>query len=117
MTLNRMREGLLGAFCLVLLTAPPARAAEKPAAARPVKVFILAGQSNMQGKGSLEHLEQLVKDEPAKFGHLKKDGKWVERDDVWVSFPNIDGPETDQKGRLSVGFTWPPKVKIGPELG
>src|SRR5687767_10789507 len=85
---------------------------------KPVKVFILAGQSNMQGKGSLEHLEQLVKDEPAKFGHLKKDGKWVERDDVFVSFPQLKPDRSmDMQGKLSVGYTWPQKVKIGPELG
>ncbi len=83
---------------------------------QPVKVFILAGQSNMQGKGALEHLEQLVASEPAKFGHLKKDGKWIERDDVFVHFPNLGGRDKDQKGKLSVGYTWPPKTKIGPEL-
>jgi alpha-galactosidase len=82
-----------------------------------VKVFLLVGQSNMQGKGALEHLEELVKTEPDKYGHLKKDGKWIERDDVYVMFPNLAGREQDQKGKLSVGYTWPPKVKIGPELG
>lgn len=92
---------------------------KEPAAGRkPVKVFILAGQSNMQGKGSLEHLEGLVKSEPAKFGHLKKDGKWVERDDVFVSFPQLDADRSkDMNGKLSVGFTWPQRVKVGPELG
>ena len=111
-------------FCVLCLSAVgplQAQAADAPAKAdgskKPVKIFILAGQSNMQGKGSLDHLSQLVKDEPAKFGHLKdKDGKWIERDDVWISFPNIGGRDTDQKGRLSVGYTWPPKVKVGPEL-
>jgi hypothetical protein len=81
-----------------------------------IKVFLLVGQSNMQGKGSLDHLEELVKSEPDKFGHLKKDGKWIERDDVYVMFPNLTGREQDQKGKLSVGYTWPPKIKIGPEL-
>lgn len=93
---------------------PPREKSDKPK----VKVFILAGQSNMQGKGSLEHLDKLVKDEPAKFGHLKKDGKWIERDDVFVVFPQLGpGGKDDMKGKLSVGFTWPPKARVGPELG
>lgn len=111
-------------FALLLLSvlaAPAARAADAPAKAegskKPVKIFILAGQSNMQGKGSLDHLSQLVKDEPAKYGHLKdKEGKWVERDDVWVSFPQLGGTANDNNGRLSVGYTWPKKVRVGPEL-
>jgi hypothetical protein len=89
---------------------------------RPVKVFVLAGQSNMQGhgfvqadakrnggKGSLEHLAT----HPATadtFGHLLgKDGKWVARDDVWVHY-------LDRKGRLTVGFGVREDC-IGPELG
>ena len=52
----------------------------------PVKVFLLVGQSNMQGKGSVKHLDALVASEPKTFGHLKKDGKWVERDDVGIYY-------------------------------
>lgn len=88
-----------------------------PAAGQPVKVFLLVGQSNMQGKGSLEHLEQLVTSEPARFGHLKRDGKWIERDDVFVSFPQLgDDRSKDMQGKLSVGYTWPQRVRVGPEL-
>ena len=63
----------------------------------PVRVFVLAGQSNMQGtgqihadtdrnggRGSLEHLVG----NPAtasEFGHLvDAEGHWVVRDDVWI---------------------------------
>ncbi len=70
-------------------------AASLRAADKPVKMFILAGQSNMAGTGFVKadpkrnggkgSLEYLVKD-PAtanKFKHLiGKDGKWVVRDDV-----------------------------------
>jgi alpha-galactosidase len=109
-------------FCLILvvLLLPAAMADElpsQPPGKGKIKVFLLVGQSNMQGKGSLEHLEQLVQSEPDKFGHLRKDGRWLERDDVFIMFPNLAGREQDQKGRLSVGYTWPPKVKVGPELG
>ncbi len=82
-----------------------------------VKVFILAGQSNMQGKGSASHLKQLVEKEPAKYGYLMKDGKWTERDDVWIYFGQLGGGiEKARKGRLTVGYTYP-AGRVGPELG
>lgn len=91
-------------------------------ASQPVKVFILAGQSNMEGQGIIAadpkrnggkgSLEYLVK-EPgtsARFGHLVgKDGKWVVRDDVWISY-------LDRQGALTVGYG-PKPDRIGPELG
>ena len=93
-----------------------------PAADLPVKVFILAGQSNMEGqgfiaadpkrnggKGSLEFLAK----EPAtaaRFAHLvNQDGAWRVRDDVWISY-------LDRHGPLTVGFG-ARKELIGPELG
>ncbi len=74
-----------------------------------VKVFILAGQSNMEGKAKMELLEYQI-DQPETrdfFKHLKKDGKWVVRDDVWINF-------LDRRGKLTVGFGSP--NCIGPEL-
>jgi alpha-galactosidase len=75
----------------------------------PVKVFILAGQSNMEGKAKmslLEHQATAPKTQ-AEFAHLRKDGKWIVRDDVWIKF-------LDRKGNLTVGFGSP--GCIGPEL-
>ena len=89
---------------------------------KPVKVFILAGQSNMEGhgfikadpkrndgKGSLEYVAK----QPAtadKFKHLlDKDGKWAVRDDVWIHY-------LARKGKLTVGYGVGEDV-IGPELG
>jgi alpha-galactosidase len=97
--------------------APPAKDG-----VRPVKVFILAGQSNMEGQGFIKadpqrnggkgSLEFLVKD-PAtadRFKHLVgKEGKWVVRDDVWIHY-------LDRKGKLTVGFG-AKDDRIGPELG
>lgn len=74
-----------------------------------VKVFILVGQSNMQGKGKIAHLEKLVEEKPEEFGHLKKGGRWVERDDVWIKY-------WDREGKLTVGYGTPAD-RIGPELG
>lgn len=80
----------------------------------PVKVFILAGQSNMQGHASLRTLEYLVYNEETagEYQHWKSmEGRWTERSDVWVW--TTDG---QRGGKLRPGFganEW----KIGPELG
>ncbi|MEI6078318.1 MAG: sialate O-acetylesterase [Verrucomicrobiota bacterium] len=92
------------------------------AANKPVRVFILAGQSNMEGHGFVPadpkrnggkgSLEFVVKD-PAtakKFATLvDAAGKWRTRDDVWISY-------LDRKGPLTVGYGARPDM-IGPELG
>jgi alpha-galactosidase len=76
---------------------------------KPVKVFILAGQSNMEGKAKLSLLEYQAKQPATRefFQHLRKDDKWIERDDVWIKF-------LDRKGDLTVGYGSP--GCIGPEL-
>jgi alpha-galactosidase len=92
------------------------------AAEKPVQVFILAGQSNMEGhgfvqadpkrnegKGSLEYVARQPATAP-RFAHLRdKDGKWVVRDDVWIHY-------LGRKGKLTVGYGANPD-RIGPELG
>jgi len=105
----------LFSLCVTVLAAFAA-GAQDPVGSKKVKVFILAGQSNMQGKGSAEHLDKLVQSEPEKFGHLKKDGKWAERDDVWIYFGDLRGKEFARKGHLTVGYGFPPG-RVGPELG
>src|SRR5690349_20711566 len=95
------------AVLAALLFLPAALVAAEPT--RPVKVFILAGQSNMEGKAKVALLEYQA-EQPASrdlFRHLRKDGKWVERDDVWIKF-------LDRKGKLTVGYGSP--RCIGPEL-
>ncbi|MCY3022901.1 MAG: sialate O-acetylesterase [Planctomycetota bacterium] len=74
-----------------------------------VKVFILAGQSNMEGKAKLELLNYQITAPETKefFKHLHKDGQYVVRDDVWINF-------LDRRGKLTVGFGSP--NCIGPEL-
>jgi hypothetical protein len=100
---NRLVRWACALLAFALATPLTARAAQ------PVKVFILAGQSNMEGKAKVQLLENQIK-QPANqelLGHLQKDGKWVERDDVWIKF-------LDRKGKLTVGYGSP--KCIGPEL-
>ncbi len=95
--------------CLVAGLALIVPAAAALAADGPVKVFILAGQSNMEGKAKVSLLEyQASQPETSRlFEHLKQDGEWVVRDDVWIKF-------LDRKGNLTVGYGSP--NCIGPEL-
>jgi len=80
----------------------------------PVKVFILAGQSNMQGHAALRTLEYLIYNEETAAEYQQwKDrwGDWYERSDVWIW--TMDG---QRFGNLKPGFGQSDK-KIGPELG
>jgi hypothetical protein len=110
--------GALPVFSDSALAAPdsPAKAA-KQAGKSPVKVFILAGQSNMEGQSVVDltgkdyndgkgTLATLVND-PVKgplLKHLKgADGKWTVRDDVWVRYQRERAPLL--AGPLGVGFS------------
>lgn len=82
---------------------------EKPDASKPIKVFVLAGQSNMEGKAKVSLLEYQAKQEATRdlFKHWRSNDKWIERNDVWIKF-------LDRKGKLTVGYGSP--GCIGPEL-
>jgi len=116
--------------CTLALTATDASAAAKG----PVKVFILAGQSNMEGKAAAGTLRAVIEDEPQdpQFKHLIEDGRWTVRDDVWVTFlcrRDKQATEHARKfGPLTIGFGSQkttrddsnkkiPVPGIGPELG
>lgn len=80
----------------------------------PVKVFILAGQSNMQGHAALRTLEYLIYNEEtaARYQQWKdRWGNWYERSDVWIW--TTDG---QRYGNLRPGFGQS-EFKLGPELG
>ncbi len=104
--------GSLTRFLLVLLAACPLVATPLRAADRPVKVFILAGQSNMEGKAPNELLDHQATDPKTRdlFAHLRKDGKWVVRDDVFVKF-------LDRRGPLTVGYGSPGRTGVELEFG
>ena len=121
----RMNSWRIVAVLLAFVFVHVAQAEQTPSPRQakkgPLKVFILAGQSNMEGQGKINlepkqnegrgTLEYLVKDPntAARFKHLvDKDGKWVVRDDVWIWY-------LDRKGGLTVGYG-AKSDKIGPEL-
>lgn len=99
------RLSLLAALALAFV-ATPLIAAE----AKPIKVFILAGQSNMEGKAKLSLMNDQV-EQPAYadlYAPFRREGKWVERADVRIKFWDREGP-------LTIGYGSP--NCIGPELG
>ena len=103
----------LRVLLLLLIPALPAQAK--------LKVFILAGQSNLEGAGQINinsraqnkgagTLEFMVKKETKKYGHLQtKTGGWTARTDVFVKYG-------ERGGDLKPGFG-ARNSAIGPELG
>jgi len=98
---------------------------------KPLKVFILAGQSNMEGHGHVRVLDYMG-DDPVSAPLLAKmkapsgDHRMIK--DVWISYltgvkGRIDGENREVFGQLTAGFgaQWgrdysKPGEKIGPEL-
>ena len=77
-----------------------------------VKVFILAGQSNMEGKAANPLFDHQATDPKTQdlFAHLRKDGKWIVRDDVFIKFLN-------RNGGLTIGYGSPNKTGAELEFG
>jgi alpha-galactosidase len=100
-------------------TVPPAGRAN---ASRPLKVFILAGQSNMQGHAAISTFDAMAGD-PKTAALLKKmrgaDGAPRVCERTWISSVGCLGDAyadlTEAKGRLTAGFG-APEGKIGPEF-
>lgn len=94
----------LGVSCLF---SSLTRAAEKP-----VKVFILAGQSNMEGKAPNKLLDHQATAEETQdqFAHLRENDEWAVRDDVFIKFLNRKGP-------LTIGYGSPGRTGLELEFG
>ncbi len=99
-----------------------------PLHAKPLKVFILAGQSNMEGHAKVETFDY-IGDDPATAPLLKQmrgaDGKPAVADHVWISYltGRYDGSANGEgTGKLTAGFgargSNPTEDggKIGPEF-
>jgi hypothetical protein len=95
-----------------------------------LKVFILAGQSNMEGQGNVDLVGRdhndgrgslvALADDPAKAGMLagirNADGTWVTRNDVFVRYTPEGKPA--KVGPLAFGFTpYLDEHHFGPEIG
>jgi hypothetical protein len=120
--------GRIVLLAALVLTALPATAGQTGRS--PVKVFILAGQSNMEGQAvvDLDHekyynggkgtLVHVMKHSPLKdrYNHLKDaKGDWTVRHDVWVWYRN--GRGALKKGPLSIGYAvYGGRHHFGPEL-
>jgi len=120
-----MNQTRLRSLSIFLLTF----AADIFADERPTVVFILAGQSNMEGQGVVQmddpqnynsgkgnlvwSMENSKNKDPMQ--HLRTpDGPWVVRDDVQISFKVRDKV---RKGGLTIGYTgYGNSSHIGPEL-
>lgn len=90
-----------------------------PLSAKPLKVFILAGQSNMQGHAKITTFEHIGMD-PATKPMLEEmiDAKGNPRvcERVWISSIGCAGDDTtEQTGKLTAGFGATTE-KIGPEF-
>jgi alpha-galactosidase len=95
---------LLALFAL--LAAPAAARAAGP----PVLVYLLAGQSNMEGKAKVSVMDYQAAAPATRdlWAPFRAGDRWAERDDVFVKF-------LARRGRLTVGFGSP--GCIGPEFG
>ncbi len=102
-------------------------AATSQADAKPLKVFILAGQSNMEGPARIETFDY-IGDDPTTASLLRQmrgeDGKPRVCDHVWISYLTGDGEKNFEiTGKLTAGYgsMWGldserPGDKIGPEF-
>jgi len=104
------RHGLFLAILLLLIPAV--------AAAQPVQVFILAGQSNMQGHAHVRTIEHIGMDpatKPLLAEMQNADGSPKVCERVWIS--SIGCADAEQTGRLTTGFGANQNgPKIGPEF-
>lgn len=100
---------------LCVLCCAPAHAAEK----KRLKVFVLAGQSNMQGHAKVSTFEHIGMDpatKPMLTDMLGADGKPSVCERVWISSIGCGRDEREeQTGKLTAGFG-ASKEKIGPEF-
>ena len=93
-------------LCTLLIVLPAGSQGEPQQRRRVLRVFVLAGQSNMEGqgvvdldhpkyynggRGTLDHVIREAKDR-RRYAHVKQpNGSYRVRNDVWVRFKKIRG--------------------------
>ena len=100
--------------------------ADAGTASRRVKIFILSGQSNMVGQGTVEPTQQHLdrnggrgtlrnlvssEDTAARYQRYTSGTEWTSRDDVWLIDLDTSGPLT------VIGRTFGPEVGFGHTIG
>lgn len=97
-------------FFLTILTG--AALIQSAAAADTVKVFVLAGQSNMEGKVQSKLMEHQSTDAKTKdlFKHLRNEEGWITRDDVFIKY-------LGQHGGLTQGYGSGDRTGVELEFG
>ncbi|KAG7358260.1 carbohydrate esterase / alpha-galactosidase [Nitzschia inconspicua] len=136
---------LFGIYSLLIVTIVVIRVPNKrntptkpsiPREPPPVKVFLMVGQSNMQGHGYIDRVDDdghyyngtlpwMVQTYPETYGKLRQpDGNWTIRKDVWVTYNRehyLDvHNHVGQYGPLYPGYGGDPgdqDQQMGPELG
>lgn len=127
--LSALLVALAASPLLLSLDGPAARAPDPQEEQRKLRVFLLAGQSNMEGQAvvDLDHEEHynggrgtLVKllEQPEfeeRWSWVREaEGRWSEREDVGVWYRSAHG---EKKGPLSVGYAvYGGRHHFGPEL-
>lgn len=121
--------GWIAALLALVVSLPAGGAARAAGKAGPVKVFVLAGQSNMEGQAVADldgkdynegrgTLSWLLRDPSLarKFQHLREpSGRWAVRTNVWVRYQREEDPLL--KGPLTMGFSiYGDAHHFGPEL-
>ena len=90
------------------------------AAGGPLKVYLLVGQSNMQGHAQVrtfDHIGMDPKTAPILKAIRNADGTPKVCEDVWISSVDTAAPGGERHGRLTAGYGAPGRgLKIGPEL-
>jgi hypothetical protein len=102
-------------FVLLLVCVFGATGGSASAEQKPLKVFILVGQSNMQGHAhvrTFEHIGMDPQTAPLLREMQNEDGTPRVCENVWISYLSSGG---EKQGRLSAGFGADDE-KIGPEL-
>ena len=100
---------IIPALAILAMAAMPAVA---QAADDTVKLFVMAGQSNAEGKAKTDLWDYQAEAPDTKdfFAHFRKDGKWIVRDDVFIKF-------LGRHGNLTVGYGSPGCTSSELEFG
>ena len=106
-------------ICAHAVAAEPERSADSQRQKKPLQIYILAGQSNMQGHAKISTMEHIGMDpatKPMLADMLGADGKPKVCERVWISSIGCAGDDTkEQTGKLTAGFGATTE-KIGPEF-